>query len=300
MSLNNFEINNKNYLNEYKEYSLIREILLERNEAAGLIQKNYKIFKNRQKIKNLFLISNILTQRRNMQKILYYHIKNYLFKLKVKKLIKHANDYFYIIPKIQIKNMMIKFFFDSKNSKIYPLKYCELRKIYYFELKRNLFRKLLYKFYFIINGNRMLDTNITLIKTKDGFMNLLNIKKYQEKEFELECYYKKQIEDFKNYAILYSDTTSSGSNESDNKDFLFEICNPQNNIYNQKKNYITNTNNNLKGILKKNNYYMKNFENKYDKNDINKDKNILNQKKKNVSFGKIEIKKYLKIKHKNN
>jgi len=288
MSLNINQSNKIKYVNEYKDYLLINQILLERNRAAHLIQKNYKIFRNKKKIKNLIFISNIITQRKQKQKILYYHIKNFLYRLKIKKLIEYSKDYYYLIPTIQNKNMMIKFFFDSKNFKIYPLKYCETRKIYYFELKRNFFRKLLYKFYFIINGSRMLDTNLPLIKTKDGFMNLLHIKKYQEKEYELECYYKRQIEDFRNNANLFSETTSSGgSTDSDNKEFLFEICSSQ-------KNNTIKNNNNLKGILKKN----KNNNNKFNKNNIN---NNINQKKhifydklKNVSFGKIVIKKYKK------
>ena len=283
MSIN---LNHIKCLNKYKDYLLIKQILLERNKAAFLIQKNYKIFKNKKKIKNLIFISNILIQRKEKQKILFYHIKNYLYRLKIKKLIDYSNDFFYLIPTIQNKNMMIKFFFDSKNFKIYPLKYCETRKIFYFELKRNFFRKLLYKFFFIINGNRMLDTNFPLIKTKDGFMNLLHIKKYQEKEYELECYYNKQIEEFRNNINLFSETTSSGSNDLDNKDFLFEICGSQ------KKNIIY-VNNNLKGILKKNNFNINN-NNKFNKNNINQKKPIFYDKPKNVSFGKIEIKKYKK------
>jgi len=286
MSLNINQSNKIKYVNEYKDYLLINQILLERNRAAHLIQKNYKIFRNKKKIKNLIFISNIITQRKQKQKILYYHIKNFLYRLKIKKLIEYSKDYYYLIPTIQNKNMMIKFFFDSKNFKIYPLKYCETRKIFYFELKRNLFRKLLYKFYFIVNGNRMLDTNFPLIKTKDGFMNLLHIKKYQEKEYELECYYRKQIEEFRNNANLFSETTSSGSNDSDNKDFLFEICSTQ-------KNNIIYANNNLKGILKKNNFNINN-NNKFNKNNINQKKPIFYDKQKNVSFGKIEIKKYKK------
>ena len=286
MSLNINQSNKIKYLNEYKDYLLINQILLERNRAAHLIQKNYKIFRNKKKIKNLIFISNIITQRKQKQIILYYHIKNFLYQLKIKKLIEYSKDYYYLIPTIQNKNMMIKFFFDSKNFKIYPLKYCETRKIFYFELKRNLFRKLLYKFYFIVNGNRMLDTNFPLIKTKDGFMNLLHIKKYQEKEYELECYYRKQIEEFRNNANLFSETTSSGSNDSDNKDFLFEICSTQ-------KNNIIYANNNLKGILKKNNFNINN-NNKFNKNNINQKKPIFYDKPKNVSFGKIEIKKYKK------
>jgi len=288
MSLNIYQINNIKCLNEYKDYLLINQILLDRNNAASLIQKNYKIFKNKQKIKHIILISNILTQRKKEQKILYYYFKNYLYRLKIKKLIQYSDDYFYLIPTIKNKDMMIKFFFDSKNFKIYPLKYCDIRKIYYFELKRNLFRKLLYKFYFIINGNRMLDTNFPLIKTKDGFMNLLHIKKYQEKEYELESYYKKQIEDFRNN-VLFSETTSSGSNDSDNKEFLFEICNSQ-------KNNIININNNLKGILKKNIFHNNN-NNKFNKNKINQNEHFFYNKLKNVSFGKIEIKNYIKNKY---
>ena len=289
MSLNINQINNIKCLKEYKDYLLINQILVDRNKAASLIQKNYKIYKNKQKIKNVIFISNILTQRKKEQKILYYHIKNYLYRLKIKKLIKYSDDYFYLIPTIQNKNMMIKFFFDSKNFKIYPLKYCETRKIFYFELKRNFFRKLLYKFYFIVNGNRMLDTNFPLIKTKDGFMNLLHIKKYQEKEYELESYYKKQIEDFRNNVNLYSETTSSGSNDSDNKEFLFEICSSQ-------KNNINNINNNLKGILKKNIFNKKN-NNKFNKNNLNQNEHFFYNNLKNVSFGKIEIKNYIKNKY---
>jgi ubiquitin C-terminal hydrolase len=115
-------LNNKICLNEYKDYLFINQILIDRNKAAYLIHKNYKIFKNKMKIKNLIFISSILTQRKKNQKKLYHHIKNYLYRLKIKKLIQNSKDDFYLIT-IQNKNNMIKFFFDSKNFKIYPLNY---------------------------------------------------------------------------------------------------------------------------------------------------------------------------------
>jgi hypothetical protein len=68
-------LNNKICLNEYKDYLFINQILIDRNKAAYLIHKNYKIFKNKMKIKNLIFISSILTQRKKNQKILYHHIK---------------------------------------------------------------------------------------------------------------------------------------------------------------------------------------------------------------------------------
>ena len=56
MSIN---LNHIKCLNKYKDYLLINQILFERNKAACLIQKNYKIFKNKKRIKNLIFISNI-------------------------------------------------------------------------------------------------------------------------------------------------------------------------------------------------------------------------------------------------
>ena len=72
-------------LNECKDYLLINQILLERKKAACLIQKNYKIYKNKQKIKNLIFISNILIQRKKKTKNIILSYQKLFTSIKNKK-----------------------------------------------------------------------------------------------------------------------------------------------------------------------------------------------------------------------
>ena len=207
-------------------------------------------------IKKINIFKIILQTRIQHEKILFKYIKEFLYRKKIRELIQRNKDYYIIFPgeKLQnLSNLKIKFFFESKKPKIYPLKFCPYRKLYYFEFKRIIIRKLLYKFYFIFNGCKMIDINYKILNTKDGYINVINIKDLQENEYKLENIYDKEIKMFYSMIMSSLDTESTSKlGEFYNKrKFIskntIELCND---LKNKASNIIYEK---VKPILKKNN-----------------------------------------------
>jgi hypothetical protein len=229
-------------------------------------------------MKKIIIFKFILQTRIENEKILFKYIKEFLHRKKIRKLIERNKDYYFIVPgeKLQnISNLKIKFFFDSKKSEIYPLKFCPYRKFYYFEFKRIIIRKLLYKFYFIFNGNKMIDIKYKIMNTKkDGFINVINLKEVQEKEFKLESEYDKEIKLFYSMIMTSFDTAStlkSGEFYNNKRKFKnsLELCK----VLKNKPSVLIYEN--IKPILKKNNLRK------------NKDKNSIVNNKKKITFSKV-------------
>ena len=111
----------------------------------------------------------------------------------------------------------------------------------------------MYKFYFIFNGCKMIDINYKILNTKDGYINVINIKDLQENEYKLENIYDKEIKMFYSMIMSSLDTESTSKlGEFYNKrKFIskntIELCND---LKNKASNIIYEK---VKPILKKNN-----------------------------------------------
>ena len=166
--------------------------------------------------------------------------------------------------------MKINILFDKKNLKIYNLTYCPIRKIYLFEFPRNLLRRLIYKFFFILDGSKIIDPKFEIIKNNNNdFYNLINFKEIQEKEFQIENEYSKIIESFNYNKNNISNISTENSFSNDDEDnYIYK----KSKSLNSSKNHLIIHNNELiKPILKK----------QFSRRNI---------KNKKVSFGKIQWK----------
>ena len=224
-------------------------------------------------MKKLNLIKEIISNRINAEKKIYTHIKNYLFRIKVLQLIQKLKSYYSIIPSIQsTKNIKIQIKLGKEKAKLYYLKYCPIRKQYVFDIPRNFIKQFNYKFFFIINDIKTIDQKYDFIKIKNGYVNIINFRKIQDKEFFLEKEYDKEIEAY------FSSNSSSETNSKTSKSSIdsYEYIIKKKNTFNilnlelRKKfsqNYL---NNQINSILKNRNF--------------NRGKTS-----KKISFGKIEI-----------
>jgi hypothetical protein len=99
----------------------------------------------------------------------------------------------------------------------------------------------------------MIDINYKILNTKDGYINVINIKDLQENEYKLENIYDKEIKMFYSMIMSSLDTESTSKlGEFDNKrKFIskntIELCND---LKNKASNIIYEK---VKPILKKNN-----------------------------------------------
>ena len=133
----------------------------------------------------------------------------------------------------------------------------------------------MYKFYFIFNGCKIIDINYKIMNTKDGYINIINIKDIQENEYKLENIYDKEIKMFYSMIMSSLDTESTSKlGEFYNKrKFIskntIELCND---LKNKASNIIYEK---VKPILKKNNLRK------------NRDKNFVYNKKKIITFSMV-------------
>ena len=57
---------------------------------------------------------------------------------------------------------------------IVNLKYCKIRKQFVFDIPRILIKKFFYKFFFVINGVKIIDQNYQFIRIKNDYVNIIN------------------------------------------------------------------------------------------------------------------------------
>ena len=224
-------------------------------------------------LKKYNIMKQILLNRLKAQKKIYFYFKNYIYRMKVLKLIQNLKLCYSIIPSIQhTKNIKISIKLGKEKEKLYLLKYCPIRKQYVFDIPRNLIKKFFYTFYFVIDNEKTIDLKYEFIRIKNDYVNIINFRKIQENEFLLEKEYDKEIEAY--YSSNVSSETNSKASLStiDSYDInsrkkninIFEFGLKKVNSQNIKVNYP------IYSILKCRNY---------------------NRKKsfKKVSFGKIEF-----------
>ena len=236
--------------NEIK-FNLLSLILIQRKNAAIKIQRFFKSHIIYHKIKQFFLLKKIIYDRINAKNILFNNIKLFLYRKKVFNTIKKNFDYYAIIPTYQSPNMKINILFDKKTSKIYNLTYCPIRKIYLFEFPRNLLRRLIYKFYFILDGSKIIDPKFEIIKNNNNdFYNLINFKEIQEKEFQIENEYSKIIESFNYNKNNISNISTENSFSNDDEDNY--IYKKSKSLNSSKNHLITHNYKLIKPILKSN------------------------------------------------
>ena len=158
-------------------------------------------------------MKKILEKRLKSQKILSLHIKTFLYRKKVIGLIKKLKLYYTIIPSIQTsEEIKITIIFSNSQKRTFPLYFCPIRKQYLIDIDRYLIKKLKYKFYFIMDGIKLVDTKYKIIYQLGNYYNIINFKDIQDNEYKLEKVYDKEIENY--YNSLLSDSESNITNVS--------------------------------------------------------------------------------------
>ena len=166
---------------------------------------------------------------------------------------------------------------EQENS--FRLNYCPIRKEYLLDIQRSLIKRLKYKFYFIVNGNKKVSQNYTIIKTAIGKYNVINFKEIQDLEYLLEERYEKEKE-YYYFSCSNSETNSNSKSSIYSNEYIYSKK-----LQNNNKEYSQN--------LRLRNYKSQDEIGKYK---IPKVKSILKQKNlnrgksfKKVFFGGIEI-----------
>ena len=197
---------------------VLNKILEERKNSVILIQHYWKskyiyftkslVYKSKLELRKFNIIKQIMLNRINAEKKICFYTKNYLYRIKVLKLIQKLKLCYSIIPSIQnTKNIKISIKLGKEKEKLYLLKYCPIRKQFVFDIPRNLIKKFYYKFFFIIDNVKTIDLKYEFIRTKNDYVNIINFRKIQDNEFFLEKEYDKEIEAY--YSTNISSETNS-------------------------------------------------------------------------------------------
>ena len=217
-------------------------------------------------------MKKILEKRLKSQKILSLHIKTFLYRKKVIGLIKKLKLYYTIIPSIQTsEEIKITIIFSNSQKRTFPLYFCPIRKQYLIDIDRYLIKKLKYKFYFIMDGIKLVDTKYKIIYQLGNYYNIINFKDIQDNEYKLEKVYDKEIENY--YNSLLSDSESNITNVSSRDDLT------------EKKIASSHCSSLINGLTK----YNEQFVSTSSVKSILKERKFYREKSfKKVSFGKVE------------
>ena len=132
---------------------------------------------------------------------------------------------------------------------MYHLKFCQIRKQFVFDIPRNLIKKFFYKFFFVIDG------------VKTDYVNIINFKTIQDKEYYLENEYDKEIEEYFSSNVSSETTSKTSGCSIDNLEYRKRIKRDFENILDlglRKFNYKNiQLNYPIKSILKCRNYKRK-------------------------------------------
>ena len=144
---------------------------------------------------------------------------------------------------------------------MYHLKYCKIRKQFVFDIPRILIKKFFYKFFFVIDGVKTIDHNYQFIRIKNDYVNIINFKTIQDKEYYLENEYDKEIEEYFSSNVSSETTSKTSGCSIDNLEYRKRIKRDFENILDlglRKFNYKNiQLNYPIKSILKCRNYKRK-------------------------------------------
>ena len=181
---------------------LIKLIQQQRLNAISKIINAYKKYKLINEIKREYFLRKIISERKKAILLIQKKVKYYLFKLKLKDIIrKDKSCYTIICNKSDVGKISIKIFTDYNNSDksmIIPMKYCPIRHYFFSPIPKTKFvladkdNKIVH-FHFIVNGKIFFDEN----------------------QYKLIDFYGKKVHEvnFSNYDKCYTNIPINKSNE---------------------------------------------------------------------------------------
>ena len=159
------------------------------------------------------MINNILSHRLEKIKFIQKKFRNHLTKKKLFSFAKQHKKYYSIYPSFRVptqknEKLLIKLFIDYYNNfnyKILPLRFCQIRNCYVFDIPKTKFltSKKIMRFYFILNNKKIYDKQFDIISFGNTNVNQIDFVRYDKKERLL---YKKFKQDFA--SNIYSSESS--------------------------------------------------------------------------------------------
>jgi len=218
---------------DYTDFSLFKSLFWGNNDKK---EDEKKVEKNKNKKKNTIMKSSTFTKNskyslNEKQKKLILKLEividDYLYRKKVKNLIKTLKDNYMITCTANIPNLSLNIM-RTKGSKQYKLKYEPILKQYVAFIPRKIYRnKKKLKFTFVNNKKEIFIEPQYQTEYEDGsFVNVLDLQDLKEKEFKNE-------EDFQKFLASYikNKKVEEIKNEKDKN----EICEIKVNLNNKNK-----------------------------------------------------------------
>lgn len=169
---------------------LIKLIQSQRLNAISIIIRSYKHFKLINQLKKEYFIRKIISDRKNAIIKLQNNIKYYLIKIKLKKILrKDKGSYTIIYNKSNVGKIHVKIFtdyLDNTKSMIFKMKYCPIRKIFFFPIPKTKFVLAkkdckIVRFVFLYDGNIFFEEELyKLVDFNGKQVHEINFSKYDE------------------------------------------------------------------------------------------------------------------------
>ena len=169
---------------------LIKLIQSQRKNAITLISRSYKNYKFINQVKKEYFIRKIISDRKKAIIKLQKNIKYYLLKIKLKKILrKDKGSYTIICNKSNVGKIHLKIFtdfFDNNKSMIFKMKYCPIRKLFFFPIPKTKFVLAkkdckIVRFIFLYDGNIFFEEELYKIVDFNGKqVHEINFSKYDE------------------------------------------------------------------------------------------------------------------------
>ena len=195
--LSKYSFNDTVYQNDskydFKKYELFEKIIQTRKNSAILIQRNFRKFILKNRLKMYFLISNIILKREKSVLLIQKNFRNYSIQKHFKSLLSNDAIFLYDFPIDLLNSICIlsnskeQFYKNINNNNIelsiqlykpnilLKFHYSKYLNCYYVPLKRiKIFKKRLIV-NIIINGEKIIDPRFSIINdSKRNFFNVIN------------------------------------------------------------------------------------------------------------------------------
>lgn len=141
------------------------------------------------------IIQRIVRFREDSAKLLQKNIRNFIYRQKVKKILLKLQKYYSVYPSNEPNfNISLKLFIDNRNPliyKIFPIRFCKVRKCYVFDIPKNKFpsHKKIMRFIFIIDNNERIDEAYKSVLFGEELVNQIDFKLYDKKIERLSKFY---------------------------------------------------------------------------------------------------------------
>ena len=166
--------------NEMKILYILSKIKKQMTESANKIINTYKGYNFQNKLKKNYIISKILNIRNQKAEKINFYLKNFVVRLRVKKLLQKADNSYIIYSSINVENNDILYFkYKHKNGKEenFYFEYSPQLKCFIFFINKNnnKYLKIIEGNFYGSNNNKLIDKSFDINTKGENIINLPNI-----------------------------------------------------------------------------------------------------------------------------